>query len=314
MDMLVKVLQVLITVLMCGSIIILFDIFSLWHEKPEIKLTDKSFKRQKQSLDNIVAYYKGDKGNYIAREMSNAKNILQATRRTSEFYKTIASCVVFAIVGAAVGFLLKNVFAIVALAFGGFMVPIWRLKIYYQKYQKYLSMQLESSVSLITTAYIRTNDIIEAVEDNIENISDLIRPYFEEFLTEYKINPNMKRCIRNLQNKINEPIFKEWCETLIKSYENSEIKENLLSTVEKYSAVRIVQDDLDAETSSALIEYIIMLVVMVAVYPMIKILNSEWFHTFSTLPGKICVGYSIIVGIYSIKKIIDLTAPVQYKR
>ena len=313
--MLDNIIIAISTILMCGSMILLFDIFSIWHEKPQKKdTTFFDFSNQKQTLVNMVAYYKDDKEFYFKKEFSNAKNILKVTRKTNELPKTAFLCVACAGIGASIGFLLGNPFAIGALAFGGLMAPLWRLKLYYQKYQKYLAMQLESCVSLITTAYMRTNDIIESVEDNVENLSDIIRPYFEEFLTEYKVNPNMKKCIRNLQNKINDPVFKEWCETLIKSYENSEIKENLLGIVEKYSAIRIVQDDLDTETSSALVEYVIMLVAMVGVYPMVKIINDEWFLVYSTFPGKICVGFSIVVGIYAIKKIIDLTSPVQYRR
>lgn len=304
---------------MAGSVILLFDLLNIdpkhKEENNEMKnLFNVDFEQTTKSLKDIVSYYKSDGSSYFTKQINKTQNILKLTRRTKEFKKTMIMCAVMGCAGAVIGLIMKNVFAVILLAGGMFMIPLWRLEIYYQKYQKYLNMQLESCVSLITTAYIRNNDIIESFEENIENISLFIRPPFEEFLAEYKINPNMKKCIRNLQNKIDNTIFKEWCDVLIKSYENSNIKENLLAITEKYSAIRIVQDDLDAETASSMIEYIIMLAMLVLVYPMVGLINDEWFASYSTLPGKICIAYSIFVGILAVKKIIDLSAPVQFKR
>lgn len=314
-----KFIIILTLCLLAGGIILIFDLLNLDPKHKDSKfdastLFDVNIEQQTKSLKDMVSYYKGDKGSYFTNQINKAQDILKRTRRTKEYRKTLILCVLTALAGATIGVIMKNPFAIVLLAGGGLLVPLWRLELYYQKYQKYQNMQLESCISLVTTAYMRNNDIIESIEENIENIDSFIRVPFEEFLAEYKINPNMKRCIRNLQNKIDEPIFKEWCEVLIKAYENSGIKENLIAVSEKYSSVRVVQDDLDAETASAMVEYLIMLGMLVLVYPMVKLLNAEWFACYSTLPGKICVAYSIFVGLIAVKKIIELSAPVQFKR
>jgi tight adherence protein B len=268
----------------------------------------------KKSLNKTVGYYKGKKEFFMVQEVAKARDILIETRRTSEYHKTVLTCLGCAILGALIGLFMKNIIAIPVLAIGMFMIPLWKLKMYQSKYKKYIAMQLESCVSLITTAYMRNNNIINAVEENMTNISSLVRPYFEEFVAEYKVDANMKNCIYSLQNKVTDNIFKEWCECLAKTYDNSDMKENLMSIANKYSSVRIVQDELDAETASSLVEYIIMLAVLVFSYPMIRFLNPLWFTYFATIPGKICVAYSMVVFLFSVKRLIDITTPVQFER
>ena len=195
-----------------------------------------------------------------------------------------------------------------------FMIPLWRLKLYRNKYRRYLHAQLESCTSLITTTYIRNNDICKAVEENIDQLSPLIKPYFEDFLSESKINPSLKNCVRNLRDKINEPIFKEWCETLIRTLDNTEMKETLLPVANKYSVVKVVQDELDSETYSSLIEYVIMAAMCILAYPLVFLLNRNWFAYYQTIAGHFVIGYTLLVLFFSIIKFISVLTPVEYKR
>lgn len=307
---------ILITICLVGAIIFLFDIFNIAHEKPD---NSKSLMNWLEDagptpLTKTVARYKGKKEFFVVQEVMKAKNILNTTKRADEYQSTIIKCLIFSFIGITIALIIDNIILIPVLALLGFMIPLWSVNLYQNKYKKYMNMQLESCVSLITTSYIRNDNILVAIEENIDNISDLIKPEFEEFLAEYKVDPNMRTCIRSLQSKINDNIFREWCDAVIKAYENSEMKENLLAIVEKYSSVRIVQDELDAETANSLIEYIGMIAALILVYPMVRVLNVEWFNMYWTAAGKVCVGISAVVGIYSVKKLMDLTTPVQFER
>ena len=311
-------MYVLITLCLLGAIIMLFDIFNIAHEKPE-KTAKENFAKWLDGdgttpLTKTVSQYKGKKEFFVVQEVMKAKDILGTTKRADEYQSTIIKCLIFSIVGIVIAMIIDNIFLIPIFALLGFMIPLWALSLYQSKYKKYMQMQYESSVSLITTSYIRNNNLLEAISENIDNLSELVKPDFEEFLAEYKIEPNMKNCIRSLQSKVSDSIFKEWCDTLIKAHDNSEMKENLLPIVEKYSAVRIVQDELDAETSSSLTEYIILILAAIFIYPMVKVLNAEWFLSYWTFGGKICIALSATVILYAIKKLIGLSAPVQFER
>lgn len=269
---------------------------------------------KKKSLSANIAYYKGGRGFFLQEELLNAEKILGETGRASEYRHLVFSCVLCSCAGALFGLIIGNLPAIIILAAGMFMIPIWRLKLYRNKYKKFLSAQLESSLSLITTSYLRTNDLILAFQENVEQSSTLVRPYFRDFLSETMINPSLKNCVRNLRDKINDNIFKEWCNEVLRTLDNSQMKEALIPIVEKYSTVRVVQDQIDSEVGSAIVEYVIMMLMSVVVYPMVYFLNKDWFAYYNTFFGQFIVAYTIIVLLFSITKLIGVGTPVEYRR
>lgn len=316
-------MMVAVIVLFVAGLIVIFNLFGRNKAKEGMKKI--SFKdalpkdgdeaKKKMNLSDTVDYYHGKKGFILTEEIKGAKAILDETGRASEYPKTIAMSCVLSCIGIVVGsFFLNNIFAGVIMAVGLFMLPLWRLKLYRNKYRKYLAAQLESATSLITTSYIRNNDFVAAVEENMEQLPTLVKPYFQAFLAECRINPSVKNCVRNLRERVNEGIFKEWCETVIHTLDNSEMRESLLPICKKYSAVRIVQDEIDLETANAIMEYAIMMGIMILAYPMVWVLNKQWFAYYGTIVGKICITYTIFVLFFSIAKLVGVMQPVQYKK
>lgn len=297
-----------------------FDVFNIFHRKRKTKEERERdymmivYGQKKRSLSELVDYYRGKKGFYLTREVNTAKGILGETGRAKEYGKTIAACVILSMAGAAIGFALKNVIAIVILAVAFFMIPIWRLRVYQNKYRKYLAQQLEAGLSLITSSYIRSNDIIAAVDENVAYLSPILQPYFKDFLTETKVNPSVKNCVRDLRDRIYDSIFKEWCEMLLRTMDNSEMKESLLPILAKYSSVRIVQEEVDTELSASLAEYVVMMGFTIFVYILVYLLNKEWFEMYYTFGGQLVVAFTLIVLFYSIIKLITVRRPVQYRR
>lgn len=322
MPIIVLIICVIAAVIGIGLI---FDIFNIdpSHTK-KIAIDKKSVQdieatlkdsNSKRTLSKTIGYYQGKKDFFVIEEANNARAILNETGRAGEWTRTMMSCVICSGIGAFIGFLCdRNILLIIVLGAGCFMIPLWRLKLYRNKYRKYLAAQLESCTSLITTSYIRNGDICLAVQENINELSPIVKPYFQDFLTECKVNVSIKNCVRNLRDKINDNIFKEWCEILLRTLDNSEMREALIPIAQKYSEVRIVQDEVDLETHQAIIEYIVMMIMDIACYPMVWLLNKEWFAYYSTIPGKCVVAFTFIVLLYSIFKLIDVMQPVEYKR
>lgn len=297
------------------GVIVTFDVFGPIRERRRRKKAEKQQTPDgKRSISSTVEFYSGKKEFVMVEEVKGAKQILEETGRGAEFAKVCFQCVLFTAAGALVGLVLRSVLATVILGIMFFMIPLWRLKLYRNKYKKYLTAQLESTTSLITVSYIRSNNFIQAVEENIDQISPIVRPKFQAFLDECKINASVKNCVRNLRDSINNSLFHEWCEIVLKTLDNSEMKESLLPICEKYTNVKIVQDEIDAEVMSSLIEYIIMMLFMLLCYPLVYVLNADWFDYYSTIPGKICIAYTLVVLLISIIKIIGVMQPVEYDR
>lgn len=294
----------------------LFDIFAPLRERRMLKKMEKATKSDtgKRSISSTVSYYSGKKDFVMIEQMNDAKAILNETGRGGEFAKVAFQCVLFTAIGAFIGFIFKSILATAILGVMFFMIPLWRLKLYRNKYRKYMTAQLESTTSLISVSYIRCNNFIQAVEENIDQISPIVRPRFQYFLDECKVNASVKNCVRDLRDSINNNLFHEWCEVVIKTLDNSEMKEALLPVCEKYTNVKIVQDEVDSEVVSSLIEYIIMMIFMVLCYPLVYVLNADWFAYYATIPGKVCVAYTLIVLFFSIVKMIGIMQPVEYER
>lgn len=307
------ILFILAILFLCVGIALTFDIFAPLRAIRRRKMLEKSKNPDgKRTLSSTVSYYSGKKDFIMVEEVNNAKKILEETGRGAEFAKVCLQCVVFTAAGAFIGLLLQSIIATAILGVMFFMIPLWRLKIYRNKYRKYMTAQLESTTSLVTISYIRCNSFIQAVEENIDQISPIVRPKFQKFLDECKVNASVKNCVRNLRDSINNALFKEWCEIVLKTLDNSEMKEALLPICEKYTNIKIVQDEIDAEVFGSLAEYIIMIIFMLVCYPLVYFLNEEWFAYYSTFPGKIVIGYTLIVLFIAIIKIISVLTPVEY--
>lgn len=322
MNLPIILILVLAVGLLAAGIIIMFNLFGRDKKtiepprktKPEPDADTEKAKStgSGRSLSDTIDYYQG-KRTFMAKQKETAAEILTETGQKEKLKKTFVYCFICSAIGALTGLLLgQNIILILVLGIGLFFVPLWRLKLYRNKYRKYLTSQLESSVTLVTTAYVRSGDIIKAVEENIQDISPLLRPYFEEFLKETTVNPSIKNCVRNLRDKVNNPTFKEWCETLIRTLDNSEMREALMPIAQKYSDIRIVQEQIDLETRQAILEYIIMMAMDVLVYPLIYVLNKEWWAYYSTTIGHFIIAFSFAVVLFCIAKLVDISRPVEY--
>lgn len=307
------ILLILALVFLCVGIALTFDIFAPIREARRRKAIEKSRTPDgKRSLSSTVSYYSGKKDFIMVEEVNDAKKILDETGRSAEFAKVCLQCVIFTAAGALIGLVLRSVIATAILGIMFFMIPLWRLKLYRNKYRKYMTAQLESTTSLITVSYIRCNSFIQAVEENIDQISPIVRPRFQKFLDECKVNASVKNCVRNLRDSIDNALFREWCEIVLKTLDNSEMKEALLPICEKYTNVKIVQDEIDSEVLGSLAEYVIMMIFMLFCYPLVYFLNAEWFAYYNTFPGKFVVGYTLLVLFFSIVKMIGVLQPVEY--
>lgn len=247
--------------------------------------------------------------------ISTLKTLHASSGQQTTFKVFITRCVGYGFVGFALGLLLNSLLAppLSALLFGA--IPIWQLKLYNIRYNKYIAVQLESTLSLISASYIRSNNIELSVTENLPYIDPIIKSVFNSFITEYKISPNVINCIENMSLKIQNPIFLEWCTGLKKAYTNTALKNELSAIANKLSTVRIIQDNLDTEMRQILSQCIIMLVMLVLSVPLIYLINYEWFLYFFTHPlGRGAIAFAILALIVGIHNIIKFTQPVTYGR
>ena len=107
---------------------------------------------------------------FFKREITEVQEILRVTGRSKRFpVLCLLSLALFA-VGAAIAIGFANFFAVPVLAIGFMLLPFWYVRLTQSHFKKDISAELETALSIITTAYLRNEDIVTAVEENIGQI------------------------------------------------------------------------------------------------------------------------------------------------
>ncbi len=148
---------------------------------------------------------------FFKRESYEIEQILKATGRESRF----ESVKTFAVIGFAVGclaaLLVGNAFLVPVLGLAFAYIPVFYVRSTAGTYKKQLHMELETALSIINTSYLRTDDILLSIKENIDFINPPVKAHFEEFITESElINANTVTGLNRLKIKIPHAIFHEW--------------------------------------------------------------------------------------------------------
>jgi len=252
---------------------------------------------------------------FFKRESYEVEQILKATGREGKF----ESVKTFAAIGFAVGclaaLLLGNAFLVPVLGLAFAYIPVFYIRATAGTYKKQLNAELETALSIITTSYLRTEDILTSVKENIGFINPPVRAHFEEFITESElINANTVSALNRLKLKIPNVIFHEWVNTLIRCQSDRTMKNTLLSSIQKFSDVRVVQSELDSSVASIKREAFMMMGLVAINVPLLYVINHDWFNTLVyTLQGKVTLAVCAAIVLFSFVRIMKLSAPIEYK-
>ena len=179
------------------------------------------------------------------------KQILKGTGRADRYEAIKRLSLILFAVGAVLALLIGNVYMVPILGIGFSLIPIWYLRSTAASYKKHLNEELETAISIITTSYLRTEDLIRSVKENLPYINEPVKANFEAFVYEAElINANITSAINSLKMKIPNRVFHEWCGTLIQCQSDRSMKNTLPTINQKFSDVRVVQSELEAMASS----------------------------------------------------------------
>lgn len=242
------------------------------------------------------------------------KRILQDTGRADRYEAVKRLSLILFSVGAVLALLIGNIYLVPIMGIGFSLMPIWYLRSASVNYKKHLNEELETAISIITTSYLRTEDLIRAVRENLPYINEPIRINFEAFVYEVEmINANITSAINGLKMKVPNRVFHEWCNILIQCQSDRSMKNTLPTIAQKFSDVRVVQSELEAMMQGPLREAITMIFLVIANIPLLYFLNEDWFHTLLfTAPGKIALTICAAIILFSLTQIMKLSKPIEY--
>lgn len=271
----------------------------------------------KNRLRDEVKAIQGNRKKFsIYKTLMKIKSALSVTGKSEQFsFVCFISLVLFA-TGAMFSLLINNLFLLPSLSVAFALIPFFYTVNILSYYDKLTKEELETALSIITTSYIRSDDIILSVRENKQYIKLPLREVFKAFEGDATaVSSNIKRALLNLREKIDNEIFREWCDTLIQCQDDRTLKDTLLPIVSKLTDVRIVNSEFKTMLTSVRSEYWTMVALVIGNIPLLYLLNREWYETLMySIPGKAVLGICGTVILITTLFMMKFTRPIQYKR
>lgn len=272
--------------------------------------------KPKSIKDEISEATQRKKPSFFLREIMEVQDILKLTGRSNNFSVVCAYSLGLFGVGASIAILMKNMFLVPVVAVGFMFLPFWYVKLTANHYKKDIAAELETTLSIITTAYLRNDDILTAVEENLHYIKPPLRNIFAEFLTKAKvINPDVDAVLREMKSRIENEVFREWCDAIIACQLDRGLKTILTPIVNKLSDLRVVNAELEYLLFEPRKEFIIMVIFVMGNIPLLYALNQSWYNILMhTAIGHIVIAITAALIFISISFVIKLTKPIELRR
>ena len=252
----------------------------------------------------------------IRKTILETKEILAVTGKQDLFGKLTVISIILFIIGTFISLMMNNFFMKPVLAVGLSLLPFWYVMFTANFYKKQLNAELETALSIITTSYLRSENFILAVEENVEYLNPPVCEVFRQFLAQTNlINADLRLALENIKYKIASDVYREWIDAVIACQDDKTLKTTLTPIISKLSDMRVVSSELDIMLYEPMKEFITMALLLVGNIPLIYFLNKSWFDALmNTAVGKSVLAISAAAIFISLAAVIRLTRPIEYKR
>lgn len=274
------------------------------------------FNKQQTLKDQALMARGKKRKNRLILELERIRRALQETGKEKQFSLACTAALLLMVVGCIVAIAIDNMFLIPVLAIAFALIPFAYLTKAIAIYETQVRQELETALSIITTSYIRSDNLVSAVQENLSYLKPPIKGIFEEFIAEATIiSPDIRGAIHNLKDKVKNSIYEEWCDTLIACQNDRTLKDTLMPVVSKLTDVRLVNNSLKTMLAETRREYWMMVLMVVGNVPLLYCLNRDWYAALmNTVFGKIVLAISGVVIIITAIRMNKITKPIEYKR
>lgn len=273
--------------------------------------------RPKGSLRDSIKETSGrKKDRFLRREIKEAQAVLEMTGRGDRFSMVCAAALMLFCLGGSAAILLRNFFLVPVMSIGFLFIPFWYVKLTASHYKRDISAELETALSVITTAYLRTEDIVTAVSENLAYLNPPVSRVFQDFLMQIQyVDPDVETGIRNMRGRIDNVVFGEWCDAVSDCQHDRSLKTTLTPIVAKLSDMRNVNAELEYLIAEPRKEFLIMVIFVVGNIPLMYLLNKDWYHVLMhTVLGQIILAITGAAIFISSGFVVKLTRPIEYRR
>lgn len=317
----------MIQLIACIGMIV--GLFMVLHVSPR-ELSDSLFARLTAAPGSIRADInettRRKKAGFLRREITEAQAVLAASGRTDKFPLVCFTSMLCFALGACIAIAAGNAFLVPVLAVGLMLTPFWYVKLTAGSFKKDVAAELETALSVITTAYLRTENFQQAVEENVrylhppvQNVRYLhppVQEVFQHFLMRIKhIDPDMDAALTDLKAAIDNEVWREWCDAVMACQTDRSLTSILTPIVSKLSDMRVVNAELENLVFGPRKEFITMAILVLINIPLVRFINKDWYHTLvATIPGQMVIAVCLAAVFVSFAFVVKLTQPIEYRR
>lgn len=248
--------------------------------------------------------------------MADAKKALKLKHAEALWPSVFVAACFMALVGGIIGFISKNYFLIPPLAVIGFEIPFVILKIVGIQTELYLIAELETSLSQITTSYLRNDDFIKAVEENIAYFNSPVKEAFAEFLNRVKnVDADVIKALNELYNYFDVTPFQEWVNTVKSCQRNRKLKNSLPLIVDRLSQTREINNKFRGEVFYPIKEFVVVAAISLVAVPVFAVVKPKMYQDIAV--GFIPFffnGIQYAAIAFSLPSVVNITKPLEFKR
>lgn len=255
------------------------------------------------------------KSHQLSVELHRIYDALEAAGKGKLFTLVIAASALLLLIGSVIAVSLGNVFLIPVFACAFALLPFIMARRTVRYYEKHIGQELETALSVITNSYIRSDDIVLAVKENLEYLKPPLKEIFAAFVAENTmITADIRQALRGLKEKINHAVFREWCDTAIACQDDRTLKDTLMPVVAKLTDIRLVNSEVRGIMTAARTEYGMMAAMVAANLPILYVLNREWYQALTgTVAGKLVLGLCGMTILVTALMMLRFTKPIEYR-
>lgn len=294
-------------------------LFIVLHVSPR-ELSDSLFSRLTAAPGSIRADINETtmrkKAGFLRREITEAQAVLAASGRADRFPMVCFTSLLCFALGACIAIAAGNAFLVPVLAVGLMLTPFWYVKLTAGSFKKDVAAELETALSVITTAYLRTENFQQAVEENVRYLHPPVQEVFQRFLMRIKhIDPDMDAALVDLKAAIDNEVWREWCDAVMACQTGRSLTSILTPIVSKLSDMRVVNAELENLVFGPRKEFITMAILVLINIPLVRFINKDWYHTLvATIPGQMVIAVCLAAVFVSFAFVVKLTQPIEYRR
>ena len=254
------------------------------------------------------------KSHQLSVELHRIYDALEAAGKGNLFTLVIAASALLLLIGSVIAVSLGNVFLIPVFACAFALLPFIMARRTVRYYEKHIGQELETALSVITNSYIRSDDIVLAVKENLEYLKPPLKEIFAAFVAENTmITADIRQALRGLKEKINHAVFREWCDTAIACQDDRTLKDTLMPVIAKLTDIRLVNSEVRGIMTAARTEYGMMAAMVAANLPILYVLNREWYQALTgTVAGKLVLGLCGMTILVTALMMLRFTKPIEY--